>query len=374
MNEGMPNNLFRHISLLALLPMLPLLLCGLLSSCDRSTEEAVLWPEGGIPVEFRIRVESGAQSRAPLPGEDGTLDKGSGRENYIDIADLHFFLFATAEDTYIDQFSPNELIPIDTTGDPTDSDPVEWIVRGVLPEGFETRTSFRIVVLANWGEAYTGLSPTERTGIADVCRSGIYAYTPFSSLDNLKIPMYGVRTCTGVTFRADLMTDLGQIDVLRAMAKVEVSCEEHLVLSDVKLTYYNNKGYCAPLDIYDNTKYAEDVHIPTTAVQNSEGLSFIPQEDGSWVIYVPEYENVLNGNPVDSRAQISITLQEGDTTIGGYVIDFKNYSDDSAEKEKHFDIIRNYYYRFYIRSVTSTPEIYYTVCPWNQKKTSIELN
>lgn len=376
----MSNQLLRHITPLW---QLPLLLCGLLScllaSCDRSTEEVVPWPEGGLPVEFRIRVESGAQSRA-LPGEDGTVDKGSGYENYIQLDDMCFLLFNATDDTYIGRFTPNTLIPVDTSGAEVNSDPYEWIVQGTLPEDFASQTSFKLVVLANWGEGtYSKLGLNNTMTIEDICSSeaSIYAYpysssssSPFIPSEENRIPMYGVKTykdATSIIFRADLMTDLGQIDLLRAMAKVEVSCAEHLELANVVLTRCNNKGYCAPLGIYDNTEYVEEVHIPDTDVQVVTDLPFTKQEDGSWVIYVPEYKN-------EGMVKITFDLYEkkgdGTTTevLGDKNVYFKDYS---VENGDNFDIIRNYYYRFYIRSVTSEPVIYYTVCPWNEKKINI---
>lgn len=107
------------------------------------------------------------------------------------------------------------------------------------------------------------------TTIGQICTdaSGRYDYTPPFRLGERLIPFYGVKLCEGVTFSRNLLTDLGTIHLLRAMAKIEVACvTPGWNISGVALQRYNAAGYCAPADVcgfgdYSWPDYVETLHL-----------------------------------------------------------------------------------------------------------------
>jgi hypothetical protein len=89
-------------------------------------------------------------------------------------------------------------------------------------------------------------------------------------------------------------------------------------------------------------------------------VPFTQQDDGSWVLYVPEYRNTgSNSNVPVSVSQIKLTKDGVD-----YFLDFKNYDTDVA-----FDLMRNNIYIYQIAGAT----INYTVVDWGNY-TSGDIN
>ena len=239
------------------------------------------------------------------------------------------------------------------------------------------------MVLANWGN-YPELSATST--IESVCSdaASIFTYTaPFTPSATQRIPMYGVKLCTA-TLRPDLLTDLGTVDLLRAMAKIEVKCSaEGFELSGVKLHRYNTKGYCAPTGVYDDTKtdwnYDEDevcqheVHIPVNSVSTSQ-LDFEPTADG-FIAYVPEFDNTTN---TAERTYIEVSLIHTDdkspVNLEETNIYFCLYDEENGMPTQNtdFDIVRNHWYKYDITNVDDGKLIFqYKALPWQLVKSSI---
>ena len=61
-----------------------------------------------------------------------------------------------------------------------------------------------------------------------------------------------------MTFTPGMLTHLGTVHLLRAMAKVEVSCKTSgWTLEKVELLRYNATGYCAPSGVYSQDDYVK---------------------------------------------------------------------------------------------------------------------
>ena len=110
--------------------------------------------------------------------------------------------------------------------------------------------------------------------------------------------MYGVKSCEEMTFTPGMLTHLGTVHLLRAMAKVEVSCKTSgWTLEKVELLRYNATGYCAPSGVYSQDDYVkgnpagdytDTVHLPDG--RNDEApktRAFDRTADGRFVAYVP---------------------------------------------------------------------------------------
>ena len=354
----------------------------LLGACNSIMDDEVCADQPSTtatPVQIGFTLTTGSVSPRAIPEEE---EAGTGYENYIDVEgkDFRILLFDANNDTYLTTFEPTSIRPADNS-----QYPQTYYVEGELDQ---TYSNFKLVVLANWGESTYPTNLVEgTTTIENVCTTSAstFSYTaPFTPSATQKIPMYGVKTCN-TTLRPDLLTDLGQVDLLRAMAKIEVTCSaDEFKLSEVKLHRYNTKGYCAPTGIYDDTKkdweYDEDevckheVHIPADALTESD-LVFTKTENG-FIAYVPEFDN----NPAE-RNYIEVTLQHEDgsevTLNSDPYIYFCEYDTETGTPTNNtdFNIVRNHWYKYDITSVDDGKLIFqYRVSLWNVVKSAIGWN
>lgn len=334
----------------------------------------------GTSVQVGFTLTTGeVSSRAVPEGEE----PGSGYENYIDIEgeDFRILLFDAAN-KYLTTFEPTIIRATDDS-----QYPQTYYVEGELPEAY---SNFKLVVLANWGkDAYPTNLEEGVTTIDKVCTS-TYTYNAANNTSIIpsaenKIPMYGVKTCTE-TLRADLLTDLGTVDLLRAMAKIEVKCSESLediTLTGVTLHHYNTSGMCAPKEIYGNTTdwgvdtgtdCSHGIHLPENVTQG-ESLSFNKVGE-SYIIYVPEFDNKTTGV---TKSYISVSMEHADgspVNLENTDIYFGEYNNEGTLIENtDFDIVRNHWYTYTINKVDDGKLIFqYRVKKWNVEASQIGWN
>ena len=299
-------------------------------------------------------------------------------ENYIDIegGDFRILLFDATDDTYLTTFEPTSIRPADNT-----EYPQTYYVEGELSETYDN--NFKLVVLANWDKAYPSNLVTDATKIEDVCTAptSTFSYTAlFIPSATQKIPMYGVKRCTE-PLRANLLTDLGTVDLLRAMAKIEVTCSApDIELTDVTLHNYNTSGMCAPKNIYNNTAAwdvdtetdcSHEIHLPVGITPNEKSLPF-KKVDESYIIYVPEFDNT----DVTTKSFISVSLEHTDGTevnLDNTNIYFGEYTDEGTLVENtDFDIVRNHYYKYTIANVDDGIKLQLEVMPWEHEEWTVE--
>ncbi len=337
---------------------LPVIMCASCSD-DDSLESAAVAGDM-VNVEITIRTASMTATRS-----DGYV-QGTGYENYIDIENgdyrVYFFTNSAGDgnDTYMAGFSLLHMQAVEN------NDYTEYTLDGEVEAGdIIDAGSFKIMVLANWGkDNYPTV--TGETTIDDVCGDAAGVYNAFvdesgnacaPSASHL-IPFYGIHAYTDVSLVKGEQVVLTQaVTLLRAVAKVEVVLKNSdRTLSDVSIQRYNEKGYCAPAGVYSESYYESadrqtssfsGVHLLNDA--NDEGASgrslpFMQQDDGTWVIYVPEYNNTAS---VDDYAYITLKEQNDDDT--SYTIYFANYAYGETvndDVDYRFDIQRNNLYRY----------------------------
>lgn len=375
----------RHTTGAAALLALLLLLC--VSCSDDGISTASINGDNGdsVTVGLTLRAAGGYTGNG--------FETGTGYENYIDVADgdyrIYFFENKDTDgnDKFIAKFNPTGVVPIE------DSDYTRYDVQGEVPSKLLQYTTFKIVMLANWGNTYDDENFDSDTTIKDICTTEWSTYNHKENFElspsNL-IPFYGVNTYSDVTFKKGDFTKLdGELTLLRAMAKVEVTFDSDFLeeepatyFTDVKVCRYNDKGYCAPEKAYQKTNYdndynyatdfLDDVHLvgtkydgETATVQYNgyndyEGtvgtpiersLQFQPNEDGTmWYAYVPEYDNTTNTN---DYAYIEVMLSYRGYEEGPHRIFFANYDEetgttDNSKVADRYDIERNNLYRFIV--------------------------
>lgn len=355
------------------IPYLTIVLAALLlSACHSIMDDEVCVDQPSdttTPVQIGFTLTTGDVSSRAITEEE---EAGTGRENYIDIANNNFriLLFKT-DNTYLTALKVNRITQ-------TGNDGTTYYVEGELDEAY---TDFKLVVLANWGTYADNW--TSETTIANVCKA-TYSYSSSFNIDNDLIPMYGVQTYSDVEFRADLLTQLtDEIDLLRAMAKIEVTCSApDIELTDVTLHYYNTSGMCAPKNIYNNTAAwdvdtetdcSHEIHLPFGITPNEKSLPF-KKVDESYIIYVPEFDNTDV-----TKSFISVSLEHADGTevnLDNTNIYFGEYTDEGTLVENTgFDIVRNHWYKYDITNVDDGELIFqYRVRLWNVKESVIGWN
>lgn len=309
----------------------------------------------GQPVSLHI-VVGGDMTTRSIPATDEEVT-GSIDENHIDIANGDYcILFFDIDNKFLSKFEPKDITLI-----PTVSDKRIYAVHGSLAAPLPS--NFKVVVLANWGKDNYPETTAGVTTIEDVCSQRYdYEWNFVLSADSGKgIPMYGVKTCSDVSFTPNLLSSLGTIDMLRAIAKVEIICEnENLKITSAKLNCVNSGGYCAPSGMYDKTENVSSVHIPTDISAKTQEKTYSGGTVKA-VFYIPEYANENN----EATIELDIQLSGNDTKQG--TIYFKDYTQVG---DAPFDIARNYVYRFIV-SIKTDFEVKYTVCPW--KEYTIEI-
>lgn len=319
-----------HIAFAALLSLL------LLASCSRNDEVAVAEGEEGkvyVTLTLSINGEE-VGSRATWNPEQDTDEEGVGWENEID--DLQILIYDDADEyvgTVEDLFASNSQYVGTLSG-------TNW-----------QSGTYKFVVLANFTASNTRLAD-----LASIHYNQNAEY----------IPMWGVLK-SQFTFAAGERTNIGSIDLLRAMAKVEVNFAESFPsdyeIGAITISPYNTQGYCLPagyesvettgaLDREEaGTAYSFN---PLAASASTSSLTFT-EENGKYYIYLPEYENTET-----NAAKIKVTVN-GET----YELEFKDYENGAPKEGTQYDIVRNHIYRYTITGVNDGKlVIQYRAMPW----------
>ncbi len=320
----------------------------------------------------------------PLAGvsaPDG-YENGNKYENTIDIVkgDFRVYFYNSEDDTYIAKLE-------DATVTSTDADlNTTYTIEGEVPEELRNYTTFKVVMLANWGtSAYA--EPQTGSTIDDLCdaETAVFnASTYFSSDNTTYIPFYGVHEYDDVTFTNNETTELsGDLTLLRALAKVEViltNADDGVSFEDVSIVHYNSQGYCAPTGVYSQddygqpttcaTDYVDGLHLVNKdssgdGVNDSENAAnatttrtqaFNKDEDATvdtWTLYLPEYDN--SG---EDYSYILIKTQYGEEhkVYFAEYVDGKTDAYDEGGTGDRWNIRRNNLYRYYV-TVTTEEEV-----------------
>ncbi len=311
------------------------------------------------------------QMRVASTGSSTGYEKGSTYENWLDISDdwdyrIYFFTndpLKNGNDTFVAQFTPEELTVVPGT------DYTWYSMSGPVPYALSLLTDFKVMVLANWGR-YNYPVMTSETTIDDVCAFGTYSHKTEFVLDETNlIPFYGITEYKDIDFTAHKVTDLPDpINMVRAMAKVEVVLQSDLTFGSVVLHRYNETGYCAPSGVYTQDDYTTydlyyvddefDLHLYNDGKNDDDTsgraleMQYTLNDDGydTWYCYVPEYRNTTDDGTASASdyAYIQVNLAGYEEDLEAYRIYFRNYSGGTASAGADYDIGRNVIYRFYV--------------------------
>lgn len=172
--------------------------------------------------------------------------------------------------------------------------------------------------------------------------------------------------------------DLGTIYLLRSMAKVEVVMSKEAAaeydLANVTLQGgYHTEGLCLPKNYIaasvttNMDKSTEMFNVTDKLSSESTDLAFKQViANSQYVLYLPEYAVTA-----DSKIMVSVLYKDsktGPNLKGKNFIYFKKYTNGAtSESAESFDIVRNHYYQYKIRSVKEDVplNLELTVNQWN---------
>lgn len=343
-----------------------LLVAVLLSaSCvyDKDTDGASV-SNGKVQVKFTIAMDPETRgSRAGTWGDTGEYETEALNryENTIEPGKLQVALY-TDKGELIGEVGNISYIRH------TDDDSYYDVV-GDLPQGIaEGPMTCKILVLANYDTPAT-LTDKKLDGSGNI----EFAYDYESLKAKTKyIPMWGIHTVS-LDIKAGTRSDAGNIDMLRAMAKVRVKFSGDVLndytVKSVTLSHSRSNGYIDPTGfatVGETTGLDRDKCFhENTDGEEKTNLSFIKTDDEGYIIYVPEYKASAGTKPT-----IDLTLKDNKTeTEQDYHLYFRGY-ENGAPTSNFVNIVRNTIFEYNITAVNRL-KIEFCVLPWNLVETNI---
>lgn len=345
----------------------------LFAACDNGDVPGGGQSDSGYNAGFYITTGNRSASRAPSSGE---YEPGSAMENLIDMdrGDFKVLLF-DSNDLYLGSLNNTTIKLVSSDG--TNK---TYRVDGTLPtEIIDDADRLKLMVLANWRGNYPELTKG-RSRITDVADASQRSFRfSANSADNSGddhialgpdvagsrlIPMYGVSNLlTGLSYSDGWCTELGTLHMLRAFAKIRVRAgKESFGITSVKLVNANTSMYQAPRGVKQQDDYVGDAYhldyyknasVPDGTARQQSVDFYRDENNGDWILYVPEFVNIDNGNPQQplvegARSRIEVRFEN---TPGSLYVDFKYYSTPpayavGAKAGDHFDILRNNIYDY----------------------------
>lgn len=292
--------------------------------------------QGKVEITFSLHIGNAAATRASEAGDSQNQGKDdhdattrTARENMID--NLQVFLFDN------NNACKGKFTQIGELG--SDASYYGWMDKTQAGLGDDNVFTGKIVVLANCPAVMD-----EKPSMAALAAK-VYTYeSSFTSnllatTQTAYIPMWGVIS-PNKTLTPGVYTDLGDIDLLRAMAKINLKMSEKATnagytLKSATLSTYNTTGCVVPTGYGVSTTASVDndkaMNIPS-GVQTGQNLSFV---DG--VLYLPEFKH-SESNHAD------ITVKVGEKEYTFQMLKSDSYKDtDTGDFE---DLVRNHIYNY----------------------------
>ena len=323
-------------------------LLGCFAMACQSSQEEVQLPQGKVQISFTLALDD-LHSRSRAGGdwnenETTTGIIGDEYENQIDLRNgLQVLVYSADGTQYISKVTNPEVVRQSTENGRV------YEFQGVLEIDAQylnnSQLACRLMVFANCGTA-TDATKESLTFVHNA------AY----------IPMWGVQSCTLTLAKGEMSRVPQTIHLLRAMAKVEVvmadAIKSEYDLTSVTLDKYNTSGYVLPTGYASasNTATLMQQDVFRALAETGEGSLAFAGADGTYHIYIPEYQNVGEGaSPATMKLMVN-----GEE----YTLDFKDYATDTA-----FNIVRNHYYQYVITDVNTVEnvlvtELLYQSMPW----------
>lgn len=201
---------------------------------------------------------------------------------------------------------------------------------------------------------YKAMVVANAPGMTDVSQLSTATFS-LSGLPSARfeaIPMWGVATADFTGIKPGESHDIGTIDLLRAMAKVEVlvsdEVEREVTVDSLRMNRCPGAGYVAPghwdtLDATDELEFSSTLRVPS-------GAGSAPLSVKGHYFYMPEAVN-SSADPLEMTVHYTVDGEplEGRVSIARYEGGFPT--------DRLYDVVRNHIYRFVIKSVPADGEL-----------------
>ena len=392
-----------------------ILLTTALFSC--SSDDDRLETPGGDAAEVYVSVtlamNKGEATRASASPSD--MEKGQSYDDAIEYGDVELYVF-DKDNKFVEKVAIFIAAPNVWQGS----------LSNISQEAVKNGDYFHIMALCNHkGALKTTYTPTEGVTLdAFIEQLSFTGYTSeftrnlISSSSDVCIPMWGIKS---IQFSpSGTMTNVGTIDILRALAKVRIALggeakTKNFQLKGASLNVANPDGYLAAQAHGDRQKayitetrsdgngyttnwnyvengttnkedfngdndqtYRQDGIIYPSIFSStstiSEGLNFSKvTENGNeyYVIYIPEYNHFDDGGEVvQTPATIELTIADEagnsvkDSKNQNYKLHFADYSNGKSPNAPQWDIIRNDIYDYTITKIEAGLQVELQVAEW----------
>lgn len=338
-----------------------------------------------------------------------------GNEAYIVPGDIYVFLFEQKEGQWV--YYDRMLSPMLTDNG---KGPRYTLTGTIYASQAIDLSQFRFVVLANLSggcplSESSSLYPVPGTELQAFYNRLAYNYDeqPQENFtnhvmtamhDKARIPMWGVATPQSITPKAEKTYDLGCVNMLRAMAKIEVKMSTDLKnkyeLLNVELMHCQTSGMMTPKDAarFSNTPEVTgdmtgkeeliEANIPEGGTDFSTlAIQFYEPESEQGVFYLicpelPKGEDSDDSQDTHtSRPHMHVrikSLLQTEAGIGTFPLFFAEQKKKTDENNHTvtrltpFDVLRNHHYVFTITKVESG--LQYKVEQWEERKSDITFN
>lgn len=310
-------------------------------------------------------------------GDDYNQEQGLSAENLILWDDFSVTFFSVKDNSYIGHLEDIHCVNL-LPG----VDQYTYECKGVLKTTEEMTVETLVEKLKSAGQVRTLVTANVADLQPDILDEGIgdtdaglgrveYSCNGVFEMSFPAIPMWGVATNDFSELTPGASMSLGEVALLRSVAKVEVLISDELQetsgnrirLQSVTVNKMNKRGYVLPgkwneIENTKDLKLSETLRIPDSAV-GSKG-TFSVREDGRIVFYLPEYLNTQG----DDEILLTVNYTVEDEEREG-VIHLCNYENGVPETENLWNVVRNHLYRYII---TNTGEIRFKVevHPWDE--------
>ena len=329
------------------------------ASCSAIMDDAQCDLSGGLPkkVRFKLSMQTPTnQTRAESWGGAYDSDGGVQYDNHI-----------KPEGVIVEVRSTNNQLIGRVNNlmwwlDSSSQNPHSYNVLGDISHlSLNVNTAYKFVVIVN-AQSYNN-------DLDNMTFSLDYITYP-----NGFIPMSGIKTHT---FTAEESQEIGTIDLLRSVAKIEIILSDNLVEQGYRLTsttidQYNATGYLMP-NGWRGVAGTKELHRENCFnyyndhQKSSNGLSFAMEEENkSMILYYPEYNTTRH--VAESMPKISVTLDTGEGTSElsfPQAIAFGSYDSNGALiPESYHNIVRNHIYQYTIAGISHGLSLEYEVKEW----------
>lgn len=344
---------------------------GLLPCCAPVGDAAGYEPSSQeVEINFTLPKIKVSRSSSETWDQFAPQEEGNELENYVSPRTLRILIYKASDNSYVGSASAFEIV--------AESDGGSYF-RGrvrfaVDDEGnmaaLNPGVAYKFMAFANCPQL-AGLPPAPEPADVAVERVAklFFERLTVESMQNSYIPMWGVSTVTVPAYEGTL--DIGGIDMLRSMAKIEISLgvdfnpgEEVFAITGVevggtdtaegKVNGRNSRGYYVPRDFDtvdrtgklfldpDNPAQSPVSFNPLDTLVDNDVIS-MPARDGKVVFYLPEY---VTGD----RYSFVVALKGDNGSVVRGRLFFASFND--GQVAGYYDkIIRNHWYRFNITAI-----------------------